>query len=164
MCSTEVHNEMDGKAQVFIDEMNARYPDRLKSYSIDTIDQLYAEVYKADCYWSSDEVDDDDDDDDNGNKNGKKNRTRRADDMNELRRLLEDSGRFRRAAVTDEYGNVIVEKPHSILEDIAHAFHKASITILGILFVEVRTCLLYLDRRYNPLRWDQYLVDRHKME
>lgn len=114
---------MDAKAQIFIDEMQARYPDHLEGYAIETIDHLYEQVYNADCFWD-DEMED------------LLNRSAREAvvDSDELHR-------YRRAAPTT-YGNfsgttVVVEEPHSILETLAHAFHKASIAILGVLFVEV---------------------------
>lgn len=126
---------MESKAQSFIDEMQMKYPARLNGFAVETIDRLYDEVYKADCSW---------DDDTNGSGNQFQNRTAREAGQSGGTAGTGDSGytrtgRYRRAA-SDSGG----EKSHSVLEDIAHAFHKASIAILGILFVEVTLfCLLF---------------------
>lgn len=118
---------MESKAQSFIDEMQAKYPARLNGYAVGTIDRLYGEVYKADCSW---------DNDISGNQQSQNRTAREADQSGDTEGTDDSgytrSGRYRRAA-SDSGG----EKSHSVLEDIAHAFHKASIAILGILFVEV---------------------------
>jgi hypothetical protein len=135
--------------------MQAKYPNHLKRHNIDNMNLLYEQLYLAECYWPNDthaRVD--------------IITTTTATAITEIPRFHNQTGRSKRSSdvetlVTENRFNNTMElnntgshgngygvdhgdgehdthhREHSVLENVAHGMHKASITILGILFVEV---------------------------
>lgn len=137
-------------SQHFIHAMEARYPDVLHGHTLDSMNMLYQKIYEASCNWPSEAGTDqgtntpnyvhsnssDPDRPDYDIRFGfsfNRNRT----NTSSLNEQWQTS-----AMVMKEESNV--KKANTLWEDIAHGMHKASITILGILFVEVTMCWMLL--------------------
>ena len=114
---SDILDESDLTSQKFIDQMQARYPDHIYGHDIDHLESFYSDIYDATCYWDND-------------------LTAICGTGSQRRRLLAAGG-------GDANGDMTSEKKakeahaHSILEEVSHGMHKASIAILGILCAEV---------------------------
>ncbi|XP_052802585.1 uncharacterized protein LOC128232854 [Mya arenaria] len=139
----ELRHETEYTSAKFIVEMESRYPDVIHGHSIDDIGRLYSEIYKAQCFWPSG-----------------KNHLPTTQALAEHRRynrdvetyststppvynqnvsVLGQSNKQQNSSAADSHDLKELLNHlggHSLMEDIAHGLHKASITILGILFVE----------------------------
>lgn len=144
--------------QNFIDSMGSKYSENLQGYSIKTITQLHERIYQANCQWPKTPgnhghvVDDHSKSlsqtQNNSNTNNlpenlpvhtpaytishhintERETSRNRTNVSEAKESLSE--------MTDKQRRL--EEEHTLWEDIAHGLHKASITILGILFIEVR--------------------------
>ncbi|XP_052260383.1 uncharacterized protein LOC127864617 [Dreissena polymorpha] len=152
-----LRDKTEERSQKFVDTMVKRYPDDLSDFSTDNLDDLYAHLYTADCRWTP-RVDvmympGDNITLINGTFQpdvgaGNASRLRKSADhptlpphptaSNILRTIPETVYETRQPSLESHgtHGGSHGTAGHSVWEDVAHGLHKASITILGILFFE----------------------------
>ena len=126
----------------FIHKMKEHYPDQLASLTVHSIDVLYKKLLAADCTWHD---------------GAKTHIEYLSHSVHTLVKRNVDGGEVSytmhggilsnashhestdtHAVHGDEHGHGDDDHGHSVWEDIAHGMHKASITLLAILVVEVR--------------------------
>jgi len=150
---------------MFIEHMETRYPEQLRGNTIDDIYLLYEKLDAAECFWRQEDHEKMTEKQENHIFNNddlaKLNVRIRSTDVNIDPLAFRDNGGagggFYTAPVAHHTsqrnetlngtrgGTLSMYHPHTsnkVLEHIAHGLHKASITILGVLFVGVSQCLL----------------------
>lgn len=143
--------ESEASQTVFLNGMKTKYPVILHDYTYYDIDKLYGKVLKSEVLW---------------NQSDSSHRHKPAYIAHDDKTTTPESRRRRDAAAytevhgsdkddvgtgadieishiddghddDDDHGDGHEEHGHSFEEDLGHGFHKASITILGILVIEV---------------------------
>ena len=157
---TELRGETERVTQGFIQTMEARYPDDLQGHTFHTIGRLYERLYEANCNWSPNhplpvnmDIQSGGHDYSNTTLPSPSNPEHKLPDtgtFNHGTNIRYSHTRNRTITPATHLPNkeassshviseekVYSEDSNKLWEDIAHGMHKASITILGILFVEV---------------------------
>ena len=126
--------------------MESRYPEHISGYDIEHMEQLYDKIYLADCQWNTSF-------DSHHIVQEQVHSTRpRRSSVHHKGRVIEPEVTYfsmAKANITSDNASMHLDThheyyahTHSIWEEIAHGLHKASITILGILVIEVIKNLL----------------------
>ena len=97
--------------------MEAKYPEVLYANDIDHMEELYQSIYRADCNWNISTI------------THRKRRSTDACAKNSTKAIVSERDSKEKAKKGHS---------HSVWEKVAHGMHKASIAILGILFLEVK--------------------------
>ncbi|KAL4225346.1 Voltage-gated hydrogen channel 1 [Mactra antiquata] len=138
----ELRTEADMTSQHFINTLQGKYPDHLYGYDIENLNLLYEKLYEANCSWNNPTSSAYQTKVELGHFHGNNQTHFRR------RRQYTDSARGNNSInystiVTKGNNSINIDDSpplhhhgHSIWEHVAHGMHKASITILGILFVE----------------------------
>ncbi|XP_052800337.1 uncharacterized protein LOC128231488 isoform X2 [Mya arenaria] len=138
----EIREDTDATSKKFIETMESRYPRHIYDFHVDEIAHVYEQLYHADCTWPEDASD--------VSVVTLENTTlpeEKPTNKTHIGRLLKRSDNPSAHLLNAIPGAVYARKvyplhrehdesAHSVLEDIAHGLHKASVVILGVLFVE----------------------------
>ncbi|KAL5006614.1 hypothetical protein ScPMuIL_015420 [Solemya velum] len=138
-------DDTEEKALSFLNKLNVKYPGRFGFTKISQIEAAYELVLEAALTWGDDCI--------------SKTSSNFSNFNGQLWNLtsinfsavtnITDSPNVRRRRAADGGSAPGIENvEHSIEEDIAHAFHKASITILGILVILTILKILFFGRQF----------------
>ena len=139
---SEIIKKSDASSVNFIQQMEYRYPEHIYGYDIEHMEQLYDKIYLANCHWNKTIIEIE-------TLLQPQDQTfrprRRSDNYSDLVNKPEvaysstsKQNSTNGSSTSSQYSpHVYYTHTHSIWEEIAHGLHKASITILGILVVEV---------------------------
>lgn len=137
---------------VFLDGMKTKYPVILHDYTYYDIDKLYSKVMRSDIQWNQTDIDlhhnpayITHDDRTTTPESRRRRDAAHTNVHNDNEAESKTGSEIEISHIDDEYGDHSDdhdddhgEHEHSFEEDLGHGFHKASITILGILVIEVR--------------------------
>lgn len=132
--------------------MQARYPGHLQGYTFRSINKVYQRLYQATCHWPKpNQSQNISEFTANNVQYSHHNLSYSANSFDNIEpeMTFDSYSKGNRTGVDHNFTNVVNErenynevvdahqKEQKLWEDIAHGLHKASITILGILVIEV---------------------------